>query len=58
MNKNLIALKEIAQEVGITERKARKILRENEAEKQHTYFWMFTEKESKQVAKKLKRELH
>lgn len=51
----LVSVKEIAEKVGITERQARKILRNDKIDKdQHSYFWLFTKKEAKNVERKLK----
>lgn len=44
-----IVLKDIVKDLGITERKARKILRESSINSNHQYFWMFSEKQVNNV---------
>lgn len=54
-NNNLIPLRDIAKEVGINERKARKLLRSHENKANHNYYWMFTPRERRHIVSVLKR---
>lgn len=53
----MIKLKEIAEELNISERKARRILREESQKTNHKYYWVFTPKEKRQIVSTLKKHL-